>query len=157
MSKLKFAVRAPTAEDTALIFSTWLKSCAESPQYRHIGRDLYFAVQHGIIESYIADAACAWLIAHDPENPRFVYGYLCGQVLTRASESVSPTIHFVYVKKTFRRLGVASELVTLMGATKHAAPITTTWTPRGEQLLSAMEIKANYNPWLQWGRAAELK
>jgi hypothetical protein len=153
MSNLQFAVRGPNVDDTALIFSSWLKSSLASPAYQHIPSETFFYFQHRIIETYVSDATAAWLIACNPDDPRFVYGWLCGQVVKRANESISPTIHYVYVKQKFRRMGVASQLVRLFGVNEHVACITTSWTPKGDELLASMGVTQLYNPFTQWGRA----
>jgi GNAT superfamily N-acetyltransferase len=149
---LDFRVRGRHVDDTELLFSSWLKSNLANVAYKQMPPETYWYQHHRIIESYMDDATTAWVIAHAPDDPRFIYGWICGQVARRPDESVSPVVHFVYVKQDFRRLGVASQLLKLMGVNQHVAAITTHRTARGDQLLESMKAVQLYNPYLAWAR-----
>jgi GNAT superfamily N-acetyltransferase len=114
--------------------------------------ETYYHWHHQIIETLMCDGLCAWVLAHAPEDPRFIYGWMCGQMSVRADDGISPIVHYTYVKKPFRRLGVATALLELFGVNSEVALIATHRTPAGDQVLAGMKAVALYNPYLAWAR-----
>lgn len=114
---VSFAVRQAREDDTNFLLATWLKSYriiahddAINPVVSRIPGQTYFKGQELAIKRILKSAQV--LIAHDREDPAFIYGYMVFE---------PGKIHYAYVKGSFRRLGVATELLKESGLdTAHA-------------------------------------
>lgn len=145
------ALRAKTDNDLAKVFHDWLKSYRNSPGYASIPNETYFWNHHRIIETLWIDDKATWVVACDPHDPTKIYGWLCGQRAdTIAGDSV--IVHYVYVNKLYRRMGVASALLNAFDGrpTKTLPVVCTALSPAGRELMrDAVWI---YNPYLLWAR-----
>lgn len=100
------AYRVCTPQDLPLIWNSWLKSYrANNEMAKAVGADTYYR-QHRVLIGELCNRS-AILIACDPEYPDQIYGYAVYEVYN------GPVLvmHYVYVKKTYRRFGIATELV----------------------------------------------
>lgn len=85
-----------------LIYATWLRSYeASSLQTKLIPREQFFAGHHRVLDRIFARAPQVRL-AVMPEDPDIVFGWLVRE---------GATLHYVYVKPSFRRYGIARALV----------------------------------------------
>jgi hypothetical protein len=142
MTPQGISLRPATPEDYGFIYSTWLKAlyygwaCKCTPKGPCCGsrglfnlipyptyRVQYRRVLEGILARNRATVACL------TEDPEVVLGYIVyGQ---------APTVHFVYVKKAWRKMGIAKTL--WLPGTKQVSHLTKV----GKQLLPENVI---YNP-----------
>lgn len=102
---MNLIIRPATDEDRPFIYQTWLRTFKHSaiPRIQCDGR-IYFEGQTKLIASLLLRSNV--LVACDPEYPSVVYGY-CVQE--------GRTLHWVYVKRVFRRFGVARALLFTSG------------------------------------------
>lgn len=88
-----------------LIYATWLRSYeANSLQTKNIRRDAFFAGHHKILDGIFARDPEVKL-AVLPDDPSVVLGW---------SVTEPGVVHYVYVKPSFRRYGIARSLLAHM-------------------------------------------
>ena len=102
--KLPIQLRTALAEDVGFIFNSWLKSYRSSDVVKPIMNEVFFAEQHRLIEHLITQHKV--IIACNADNPDQVYGFICAG----ATEGIF-TVHYIYVKQAFRRMGIAKMLL----------------------------------------------
>lgn len=102
MVKVKF--RPPTLEDKNFILNSWLKSYRNSPFAKQMINPVYFKNHEKLLKTLIS--SCLITIACNPEDEWQVYGYI---VFENLGNDVS-VIHYAYVKRTFRKLGIAKQI-----------------------------------------------
>jgi len=88
----------------SLIYATWLRSYQTSSlMTKLIPRDLFFAQHHLVIDRILARPATRVRLATMPDDPSVVFGW----AVTESDD----TVHYVYVKPSFRKYGVARALI----------------------------------------------
>lgn len=133
----RIGIRRMVDDDRAYITHTWLHT------HRHFGdwhvrmdREVYMRchrlVVHRLIEAH------ATLVAYDPEDPRVILGFLCGDNYASA-----PVVHFIYVRDRLRRFGVAKALMLELGWVTSAPIIATHWTSAVKSLQQQRPIMFN--------------
>lgn len=125
-----FVVRLGHAEDRPFLFSSWLKSFRDSCPY--VWNGTYYAGQHRLIESLLADEDTAVHIAAPMGDDLTIYGWV---VHSRDAK----TLHYVYVKEAFRRMGIGAVLA-------RNPQVTTHMTKYGQLALKGRPVA--YNPYL---------
>ena len=101
------ALRAPTTSDVPFITNSWLESYRDRGwANRHVPNRVYFLYHHRIIEKLWKAPGVTWMVACLPSDTTFILGWLCGEMT-----NAGPVLHFVYVKASNRRMGVATHLV----------------------------------------------
>lgn len=104
-------------EDRNYVLSSWLRSYAEGPEFRSIARGVYFELYEPVVKRLLERSTVA--IAWDPALPHTVLGYLVVE-----GDSV---IHYVCVKRRFRRCGIGRwmtrDLAKLPATFTHAATL----------------------------------
>lgn len=96
-------VRPMEESDKSFIYSTWLRSqYYGNTWFKSIDKDIFFDNYKKIVEARLLSAD-VWVSCLESDHD-VVLGY---------SVSEGSTLHWVYVKRAWRRLGVAKELVTL--------------------------------------------
>lgn len=154
--------RAAEENDYNFVLSTWLKSYRQNNESaRHIKPQIYFANHKRFIDRILDDSQC--IIACNPEEPTQIFGY---GVFEEAADQVA-LVHCIYVKLTYRRLGIGTDLLyTMLGAAQHdhALPVVISHLPDrslprgGEERPSSfweiLQPKWNlvYNPYLSGAR-----
>lgn len=101
------SLRPATQADLNFILSSWVKSYRE-----HAGDmpgPIYYEGQRNLVTTLLQ--RCGATIACDPDDPSAIFGYV-------VSEKRGPVVvvHYVYVKHTLRRLGIARQLLAEVGA-----------------------------------------
>lgn len=93
-----------TKHDLPYVMRSWMECHRDMgpSEVRRVSRDMYFAGQRRCIEWLLDRPATTVLIAHDLEDESNIYGFMVHDLRT---------LHYVYVKLTWRRLGVASRLM----------------------------------------------
>jgi GNAT superfamily N-acetyltransferase len=104
MSEVQLAVRSPTQRDIEFITSSWLRSFRDGYFVSTVPNRIYFNQHHKILEKLIPRATC--LIACNEMDPDHIYGYVIAEVMDQHL-----VVHYIYVKDSLRRFGVAKKLV----------------------------------------------
>jgi GNAT superfamily N-acetyltransferase len=124
MSTPGYKLRLITKDDHPSIFSDWLRSGRKARAFVGITSQVYFFWQHLVVERLLdPDAQCVWLVACAADDPTKIYGWLCG---SRADSLAGDQaiLHYVYVKKLYRRLGIARRLVEALRGSAEVLVIT---------------------------------
>ena len=96
-------IRQANAEDVDFIFSSWLKSYRGSLLFSKVQSSIYFPEMHKLIEKLLTNFPV--LIACSTEDETQIFGWICaGEV-----QGIF-CLHYIYVKHTYRKLGVAKLL-----------------------------------------------
>lgn len=139
MSKLEVNVRPAAQGDVSLIFSSWLKSFRNGTANCNVSNSIYFAEQHKLIEALMK--RCEVHVACSTKNPGDIYGWICFERVQGIF-----TLHYVYVKQTFRSLGVANALLNLTNHDFNMAGLYTHETKIAERL--AAKFTLIYHPYI---------
>lgn len=91
------------------IFNSWLKSYRESFFARGITSTVYYNEHHKVIENLVS--TCDTLVASNTNDPTDIYGFVCAEKIDGIF-----VLHYIYVKHTYRFLGLARLLVTQLEA-----------------------------------------
>lgn len=111
MEKLPITLRKANEEDAGFIFNSWLKCYRKANAVKPITNPIYFQEQHKIIESLVLDDRNFTIMACNPDDPSQIYGFVCAGYY----EGIF-TLHWIYVKQSFRNLRIGS---TLLNAFEH--------------------------------------
>lgn len=93
-------LRGPTGRDVPLILNSWLKSARDVGDRAVMSNDVYFTGYRLECLEKVTDGQVT--IACDPEDDDRIFGWLCWQ---------PGTIHYVYVKRDYRRWGIARQMI----------------------------------------------
>lgn len=116
MSDCNLKFRPTMPGDEGFVLETWRKSYQKCSEFaRKIWAPLYFKFHHPIIEGLYRRATT--LIACDPEIETVIYGYLVYEQRPDAfwltlDMPIRPIVHYVYVKEAWRKMHVATRLIT---------------------------------------------
>jgi GNAT superfamily N-acetyltransferase len=134
-AEIKIQFREAVENDLEFVFSSWLHSYRVSPLARTIPKTSYYEGHHKVIERLVVKSRV--ICAVDPEDSNHIYGWCCWE------NSTTPVLHYVYVKFSFRRLGIGSRLIEPVGTeflyTHETAPF------------KALCQAGKYNPYLALG------
>lgn len=98
-------VRPGVPSDHSFVLATWLRSFRHgSPFARRLIDAVYYANHHPLATAVLARSQL--LVAALPDDPNVIIGYLLVEDLDG-----TPTIHFAYTKKEFRRMRVLTQLL----------------------------------------------
>lgn len=93
-------LRPAEAGDRNYVLSSWLRSHrSDSGQARRQGPD-YWERHHRVVEALLGRAAT--MVACWSDDPDVIIGWACTE---------DRTVHYVYVRKEFRRMGIARMLL----------------------------------------------
>ena len=96
-----FVIATAGQEAHPLVFATLLKSYYHGSLWaKHVPRDVFFARHHAVVERLLASSSLR--VAHLEDDPAVILGYAL---------VAPPTLHYVYVKPSFRRFGIARALL----------------------------------------------
>lgn len=136
-------VRPGVVEDVPFIFNSWLKSYRDASAVQGVPNNIYFPKHHDVIERVLAGQGLQVLVVCNKEHPEQIYAYLVASL-----ENAELTIHWLYTKHPFRRLGMATQLYKTLIAMvpKSAAPVQYSHrTHVGGQLANSNQL--TYNPY----------
>ena len=103
-------LRAADSNDTAFLYSSWLKSYRNYPTMAGIPNTIFYDQFHKVITSILSRPTSIVIVAHDPADPTTIFGYIVAEV---SGDTVAPTLilHWVYIKHSVRGFGMATDLV----------------------------------------------
>ena len=139
--KLPVRLRTLTEEDSPFIFNSWLKSYRFSHFGEKITNTIYFEDHHKVIENILKNSKV--VVACNEEDPSQLYGYIVGG----AEEGIF-VLHFIYVKHTFRNMGLGKTLLDAMGHDSSSAAVYTHHTRMADKLASKYNFV--YHPYLMF-------
>jgi len=122
--------------DTAFVFSSWLRSYRFSLQTKDIPTAFYYRCHHKLIEDILERPDVRISVACLQTDPSLIFGWACFE---------GPVLHYIFVKPPYRRLGIAKTLVRLSSMKYY-----THQTYDTKHLLSSMK-SASYVPYLAGG------
>ena len=107
MNKIPVVHRVVQPKDLNLIYSTWLRSYRQQPAARNMSNDTFFYHHKQIIEKILSKPNTVVTIICSHEDPDHIYGYSVVEKYNGAA-----IIHYVYVKHSYRKLGLAKDVLT---------------------------------------------
>jgi GNAT superfamily N-acetyltransferase len=99
---LAHSLRPATAEEYGFVIKPWLQELRDLPTTRWISDAVFFQGHGRVISALLQNASV--VVACDPEAHGHLYGYACFTI-------APPTLHWLYVKSTFRRMGIGGALL----------------------------------------------
>ena len=101
-----FPIRKLRPTDVAYIADSWVRSCRS--QYPISEMPAKVIKKFGERVCALVSVAEV-LIAHDPQNDDVIYGFICYEKGLFLGQN-TPTLHYIYTRRDFRKLGIASAL-----------------------------------------------
>lgn len=94
-------IRIGLESDIDYVFSAW-KKVMRAATHRRCPNDLFFRCHQQVISNILVDPKVKTLIACNNQDEDQIYGFIVGN---------ADTLHFIYTKQIFRRLGIAKKLL----------------------------------------------
>lgn len=132
-------LRRADEKDISFIFNSWLKSYRSSYFAKSISNTIYFEGHHKIIEKLAKTSEI--IVACNPQDPEQIFGYICAEKIDGIF-----CLHYIYVKQSFRRLGIGKLLLNSFERDKEQASVFTHHTKIAERL--AAKYNMVYHPYL---------
>jgi len=132
---VKINFRDATQKDIPFITSTWLNACWNSKKYKDMKKTTFMEGHHKAIQKRMSDFSC--VVACNPDDPYVIYGYI---VYNRPE-----TLHFSYVKGSFRGLSICKQLIKEAFGKDLRAMNITHMTEYSNEVGKKYEL--NYNPY----------
>lgn len=114
MSDSHLLIRPGRPEDANFLFNSWLKSYRRSWFAQRIPNDVFYAQQHLVIEDILNRPLTRVSVITPAGDPDTICGYAVTEAIDGAA-SKAAIVHYVYVKETFRKLGLATRLLQAAG------------------------------------------
>jgi hypothetical protein len=131
-------IREANLDDLPFIYSTWLRSYRYASQFaKKLSNAIFYEMHHKVIDGFISRGGRV-SVAHPVGEPGVILGYIC-------VEANQPLIQYVYVKKSFRKLGIAKSLYNAQKIPSEA--IFTHWTSDTDWIIKKINT-LTYNPYL---------
>ena len=103
-----YFIRDMQEEDKPFIYSTWLRGLYYgSPAFEDMDRASFFANYHNIVGALLSKSIIK--VAHLPESPDVILGYVVYS---------GHSLHWIFVKKAFRKMGIGRALIPESGISK---------------------------------------
>lgn len=104
---MQIEISYPIADEFKFIIDSWSSSYRKSRYAGTVPNNMWAEVSRASISQLMLRDKCEVMVAlaprFDDTNPRRIMGYIAGE---------PGILHWVYTKKDFRRLGIASQLLT---------------------------------------------
>jgi GNAT superfamily N-acetyltransferase len=124
--------RATTEEDLPFIYSSWLQSYKKTVKY--VSDKNYYKGQHAVIAALLEHSNSAVLCSQETDR---IVGYIVWE---------GDTLHYIYVKNTFRGFGFGSSMVaTCVPNVQYF----THYTPAMSRFLPGCEFDPYNLPWIK--------
>ena len=101
---LPISFRKANEQDVSFIFHSWMNSYKNSSFASKLNPPVYNSEHHKIIEKLLKNSQT--IIAHPSDDSTQIMGYICASYV----ES-NLAIHYIYIKHSFRSLGIAKMLL----------------------------------------------
>lgn len=108
---MQIQIRKFIDPDTDFIYSSWLNSYKNDSSFaRKIARSIFFKWHQKIVKIILSRPSTTISIACFDEMPEVILGYMIHEK-QKEDEDEKDIIHFVYVKKDYRKQGIAKLLI----------------------------------------------
>ena len=103
---MNWTIRKYRDSDKAFVSDAWVRSCR---------KEYHVAEMKGEVIRKFGERVCALLtvsdtlLAVDPVNEDIIYGFICFEKGLFLGQE-TPTLHYIYVRKDFRKFGIESNL-----------------------------------------------
>jgi GNAT superfamily N-acetyltransferase len=135
LNKQDFTIRVMKESDLSFIFNSWLKSFFHSSSFaKDIDKDIYYKYHKLVIERILSRLPTVY-VACDSTHLETVFGYILGE---------GEVLHFLYVKKDFRKLGIGTSLLEVYGVPEYISHL----TKDAKKLSDKHKPKMRYNPYV---------
>lgn len=104
--KLEYSFRRMKDGDLNFILNSWLTSYRLSPYTKRIGKEMYYQFHQEKLKALLERKPNV-LLACAPDYPDQIFGYI-------VYEFDPDVIHYLHVKKTYRKLGIADALLQVL-------------------------------------------
>jgi len=141
MEKSQCRLRPMIEDDLPFLFNSWLKSYRFSHFGEKITTTIYFEDHHKVIDNILKNNKV--VMACNPEDPSQLYGYI---VAGREDDIL--VLHFIYVKHTFRNMGIGKTLLDAVGHSSDVASVYTHHTRMADKLSAKYNFV--YHPYLMF-------
>ena len=141
MEKSQCRLRPMIEDDLPFLFNSWLKSYRFSHFGEKITTTIYFEDHHKVIDKILKNNQV--IMACSPEDSSQLFGYI---VAGREDDIL--VLHFIYVKHTFRNMGIGKTLLDAVGHSSDVASVYTHHTRMADKLSSKYNFV--YHPYLMF-------
>ena len=129
-------------QDKNFILNSWLKSYRRAPATQFVDGPVFFGEHKELIEKILLDPETTTsVLVLDDEDKNFIVGYM----VTNLPRNL---IHWVYIKDTFRGLGLTQALAKAAFLNPDRPPDATHMTVAGNTLAKKQDII--YNPYRRY-------
>lgn len=104
IEKLPIKIRPISQLDVNFILNSWLKSFRGAFFVKDIHPTTYYAEHHSVCSELLQ--TCQTYVACSDSDPTEIYGFICAEYI-----SGTLVVHYIYVKHTFRNMGIAKALL----------------------------------------------
>jgi ribosomal protein S18 acetylase RimI-like enzyme len=134
-------VRAAYIEDLPFIFATLLRSYRHASTFaRKISNEVFYKYHHMFLDQCLKRPESKVMVAHPKNDPNVILGYILSETRADGEE----VVHYTYVKKSFREMGVARALWATLDKDKKY--VITHYTMDADWIVKKFNLK--YNPYL---------
>ncbi len=144
--QLPIRLRKANQEDVSFIFNSWLRSYKHSLFARPVTNTIFYAEHHKIIERLLKTNQV--VIACNDNDPSQIYGFICGGHIDNIF-----CLHYIYVKHSFRSLGVGKALLNAFQHNPSTAAVYTHHTRWADKLGARYNLV--YHPYLLFDNSKE--
>lgn len=131
-----YNIRLGTKNDHNFVLATFLRGLYYGNTFfNKIPKDIFMNKYKLVAQALLASPDTKLIVACLPDEPDVILGY-------NLTNKVEDTIYFVFIKKAWRRRGIAKSLVP--PNPKYISHLTSL----GEDLLSKFETKPQFNPFI---------
>ena len=141
MEKNRCRLRTMVEDDLPFLFNSWLKSYRFSHFGEKITNTIYLEDHHKVIEAILDKSKV--LVACSNDDSSHLYGY----IVTGEEEGIL-VLNFIYVKHTFRNMGIGKTLLDAVGHSSDVASVYTHHTRIADKLASKYNFV--YHPYLMF-------
>jgi hypothetical protein len=137
--ELPVRIRAANQEDIPFVFNSWLKGYKNSKFAQVIDNNIFFHEHHKVIEKLIKHYDV--LIACAVDDPSQIYGFICAGY----TDGIF-TLHYLYIKHTFRNMGIGKLLFNSFNHDTSTAGLFTHYVYSSQKLSEKFNMV--YHPYL---------
>lgn len=143
MGKIAVLIRSLNLDDQNLIYNSWLKGYGDSYFAYGIPKAIYYEVHAALITGLLQSAKV--LVACNPDDETHIFGFLAYFPSYTQRKFI---VHYVYVKSSYKRLGIATALKIKMQDEEDLddAPIVATHLTAEARFLKKWGVV--YNPYI---------
>jgi len=131
-----FKIRRGTTEDANFITNSWMESYRKSDFSKYIPKGIYNIGHHASVKAAIESSIIHVAASNEDDNQ--IFGWVCVQ------PGQTKTLHYIYVKHSFRELGIGTALLEASNIFKDAFFFS--HLTKGKLSIHLFE-KGKYNPY----------